>query len=38
MQMVNGWSILAHPLFLDQLEKLVEGRRDREGEEDRQLP
>lgn len=24
MQMVNGWSILAHPLFLDQLEKLVE--------------
>ena len=24
MQMVNGWSVLAHPLFLDQLEKLVE--------------
>ena len=24
MQMVNGWSVLVHPLFLDQLEKLVE--------------
>jgi len=23
MLAINGWSILAHPLFLDQLEKLT---------------